>query len=61
MGTAAINKEDDMSYRKFALKAAKDLCYGEEVIDLIKNAKNNEEIERIMISARKGLFSKKGG
>ena len=39
-------------YRKDALKAAKDLGYGEEVIQQIKNAKTDDEISRIMASAR---------
>lgn len=42
------NKE----YRFSAMKAATDLHYGETVIQLIRNAKSDIEIERIMCTAR---------
>lgn len=42
------------TYRSEALKAAKELGYGDEVIRRIKNAKSDAEIEHIMVSARKG-------
>lgn len=41
------------SYRDDALAAAKDLLYGPDIIDRIKYAKTDAEIERIMIEARK--------
>ena len=42
----------DDNYRKQAMTAAKDLCYGNEVIEKIKAAENDAEIERIMNNAR---------
>lgn len=39
-------------YRRDAMEAAKDLRYGPEVVERIKNAKTDREIERIMITAR---------
>ena len=39
-------------YRKDALNAAKDLGYGKEVIEAIRNAETKDEISRIMTSAR---------
>lgn len=43
----------DISYQNHAMKAAKDLGYGLDVMKDIKAATSNVEIERIMISARK--------
>lgn len=43
---------DVRAYRRGALKAAKELCYGDEVIRRIKNAKTSDEISRIMRTAR---------
>lgn len=43
------------NYKQQAIRAAKDLCYGEEVIRRIKNAKSDVEIERIMATARKQM------
>lgn len=40
------------AYRHQATKAARDLCYGQDVIDRIKEAKSEQEIDRIMKSAR---------
>ena len=45
-----------MEYEKDAINAAKDLRYGKDVIESIKNAKSDSEIQRIMISARKKHF-----
>lgn len=41
------------NYKDEALKAAKELCYGNEVQKKIRLAKTDEEIERIMATARK--------
>lgn len=41
------------AYRADALTAAKELCYGDEVIRRLRNAKTEGEIERIMVTARK--------
>ena len=43
------------TYRADALKAAKELGYGDEVIRRIKNAKTDGEIERIMVTARRSM------
>ena len=32
---------------------AKDLRYGDDVVDAIKQAKSNDEIDRIMVDARR--------
>lgn len=51
MRKAYRNKGTD--YQKEALTAAKDLCYGYEVMEQIRAAKTDEEIRRIMVTARK--------
>lgn len=38
--------------KKMTIKAAKDLCYGQEVIDKLENAKTEGELYRIMRAAR---------
>lgn len=43
-------------YKKQALKAAKDLFYGKDVIRRINDATTISEIDRIMRSARKGEY-----
>ena len=42
-------------YRKQAITAAKDLSYGNVVVNNIKNATSVGEIERILITARKNM------
>ena len=42
-----------IDYRGNAIRAAKELRYGQTVINRIKAAKNDIEIERIMCTARK--------
>ena len=49
---SGFHRDDEENYRKQAMIAAKDLCYGNEVIEKIKAAKNDAEIERIMNMAR---------
>ena len=39
-------------YKKAAIKAAKDLGYGNVAVGKIKNAKTEAEIQRIMITER---------
>ena len=39
-------------YKKESLEAARDLCYGREIINKIREAKSDNEISRIMKSAR---------
>lgn len=55
MTTAGIkyNELSDKRYKKFALKAAKELGYSDEVIERIKNAESDFEVSRIMTTARK--------
>ena len=45
---------DEDSYRIKAIRAAQDLRYKPEVIEQIRHAKTDAEIERIMISTRRG-------
>lgn len=39
-------------YRKAAIRAAKELFYGNDVVEAIRQAKTDDEIIRIMWSAR---------
>lgn len=41
------------SYKRSAIQAAEELCYGKEVIEKLKKATSDNEITRIMLSARK--------
>ena len=41
------------AYRREAKRAARDLCYGDLVIEKIQNAKTSYEISRILQMARK--------
>ena len=46
--------EDDLeSFRKFSTKAAKELGYPKKVTDKLKKAKNINEINFIMLNARR--------
>ena len=49
---SGFHRDDENNYRKQAIIAAEDLRYGNEVIEKIKAAKNDAEIERIMNMAR---------
>ena len=49
---SGFHRLDENNYRKQAIIAAKDLHYGNEVIEKIKAANNDAEIERIMNMAR---------
>lgn len=42
-----------VDYKKTALKAAKELNYGQAVINEVRAAKSDQEISRIMRNARK--------
>lgn len=46
----------EVYYRNDAIKAARDLRYGQDVIDKIKAAKTDAEIDRIMRKARYEKF-----
>ncbi len=47
---------DFKSYKNDAMNAAKDLRYGKVVIDKIKAAKTEAEIQRIMVTERHKRF-----
>lgn len=49
-------EEDAKTFRRQAIKAAKDLDYGEEVVLSLKAAKTVGEMDRIMKTARKEKF-----
>jgi hypothetical protein len=42
-----------VNYKRSAIRAAKELCYGKEVIDKLKKASSDDEITRIMLSSRR--------
>lgn len=45
-------KKDTYNYKREAIRAAKELCYGKEVIAALKAAKTETEVCRIMTTAR---------
>ncbi len=47
--------QKESTYRYFAMDAAKQLGYGDKVVTQIRAAKDDTEIERIMVTARKRL------
>ena len=49
----ANTSKDFNKTRKQHIDIAKDLCYGKDVIDKIKSAQNEAEIEIIMNGARR--------
>ena len=49
---SGFHRDNEENYRNQAMIAAEDLYYGNEVIEKIKAAKNDAEIERIMNTAR---------
>jgi hypothetical protein len=51
----------EASHKRSAIRAAKELCYGKEVIDKLKKATSDNEITRIMYSARNAEWSGKRG
>lgn len=40
-------------YKKYAVRAAKELCYPQETVEKIRQAKNDDEITSILTNARK--------
>lgn len=48
----------NITYRQEAIKAAKELYYGKEIIKQLKAAKNDNEISRIMRTARERRLEK---
>ena len=49
---SGFHRDNEENYRNQAMIAAEDLFYGNKVIEKIKAAKNDAEIERIMNTAR---------
>lgn len=43
------------SYRRYAIQAAKELCYGKTIVAELRKAKTEIEIARIMTTARGGI------
>ena len=55
-GSQPLERKKVMTaYKKQALKAAKELHYGIEIINRIKETDDDFEIARIMINARRAL------
>lgn len=50
------DSNDLVIFRRQAIKAAKDLCYGDEVIEKLKAATTINEVDRTMRTARKEKF-----
>lgn len=48
----ALKKKKGSSYKKEAIKIAKDLCYSPEIIYKIEHAESDKEVERILHDAR---------
>lgn len=51
----AIDRAESHTFsakKRFALKAAKDLCYSLEIIRSIKNATSEAELSRVLYKAR---------
>lgn len=48
--------EEFKTYKKDAVKAAKELRYGDNVVNRIKAAKTEAEIQRIMVTERHKRF-----
>ena len=46
-----------LKYRKDAITAAKDLDYGNSIVEQIKQAENETQIDNIMRSARRAKFN----
>ena len=44
----------DYDYKRFSIKAARELRYSKRAIERLENATNEHEIKRIMCLARKG-------
>jgi predicted fused transcriptional regulator/phosphomethylpyrimidine kinase len=51
----------NVSYKRRAIRAAKELGYGKKVVDKLKKATSDNEITRIMYSARNAEWSEKSG
>ena len=51
----------NQSYKQWAIRAAKELRYDKKVIDKLEKATSDNEITRIMYSARNAEWSGKRG
>lgn len=51
----------NVSHKRRAIRAAKELHYGKKVVDKLKKATSDNEITRIMYSARNAEWSEKSG
>lgn len=49
-----------VNYKRSAIRAAKELCYDKEVIEKLKKTTSDNEITRIMLSARNDIYDEKG-
>ena len=49
----------NVSYKQWAIRAAKELGYGKKVVDKLKKATSDNEITRIMYSARNAEWSER--
>lgn len=45
------------NYKRFAIKAARELGYTKETIEKLNKANTEKEIEHIMVCARKEMFA----
>lgn len=52
-----IMSKSEYIWRRQVYCAARELGYSEHVIDMLKAAKNEAELTRIMVSARKGIIA----
>ena len=53
----SYNSYSLLKYRKDAITAAKDLDYGNSIVEQIKQAENEIQIDNIMRSARREKFN----
>ena len=52
-GSARCEKQADIkTERRKAIEAAQDFCYGEEVVEALRNAETTSELTRILLNAR---------
>ena len=58
-GLHMYHNRKDIPYKEFAIRAAKELGYGDDVIAIIRETDNDNEIARIMNTARKRKDAKR--
>ena len=54
---AVVERQETSSFRRHAIKAARDLYYSEEVIEKLKAATTIDEMSRIMRATRREKFA----